>query len=717
MGGINQKPDEIDESEPAVTTATLHAPTPEQLTPFFPQLEILSLIGYGGMGAVYHARQLKLDRPVALKIILPQSAADPSFAERFSREARTLARLNHPNVVGIHDFGEFEQGYFFLMEYVAGANLRQILRNGSLEQGHSLSIVQQICEALQYAHDEGVVHRDIKPENILVDQVGRIKIADFGLARLNPYSNEHDEKQYFTLTGTNQVMGTPRYMAPEQIEASSRVDHRADIYSLGVVFYEMLTGEVPMGSFVPPSQKEAVDQRIDEVVLKAMAREPDRRYQQISSLANDINSIDPSVSPGFGAGNSLRTHDRFNVGHATNTSDFAGTVGISAMFDRDARAVAPWFANAFGPTIASSQKRAPILIITLFCILGAGLTLFPWLQTSFSSIAGSELPIDGELADGSFTNDVLQAHSTSGALSPLGQVALGSFGFAALLLLVTPIKRELPLALAVILCVVAAITTVSIAVYPMATVHSSPNVEAYKLASRALGPAYWGSLGCAVGVLFSGLIGVRYGIANRSANRVGQRHAAFVGKRPGFEVSPDAGFQGGTDLVTIYRQDVEQNHMPSLCMVCGEPSIACTNRTFEWQPKFFEELQKGNNPLSAFTKRKFRLPCPTCRKHQGQMTRFVLVCSTGWIFPVVLGACAGGVASLVDPRSQNLVNVLSSIGFLIPLAVWIALMIRLRLQQVRVISMDTDTITLDRVSWKFVKAFRDAKPSTQDHQR
>src|SRR2546423_3378140 len=216
----------------------------------FPQLELLELLGRGGMGSVYKARQKNLDRLVALKVIPPEAAKDPTFAERFQREARAMARLNHANIVTVYDFGQVGDLYYLLMEYVDGVNLRHALHASRLAPEEALAIVPQICDALQYAHDQGVVHRDIKPENILLDRLGRVKIADFGLAKMLGKSPEN-----FTLTGTQQVMGTPRYMAPEQIEKPSSVDHRADIYSLGVVFYEMLTGELPMGRFQPPSQK------------------------------------------------------------------------------------------------------------------------------------------------------------------------------------------------------------------------------------------------------------------------------------------------------------------------------------------------------------------------------------------------------------------------------------------------------------------------------
>jgi len=274
-------------------------PAPEELAKHFPQLEILELIGKGGMGAVYKARQPALDRIVALKILPPEVGTDPAFAERFTREARALAKLSHQNIVAVYDFGKtsFPDAdsdpdvardglYYFLMEYVDGANLRQLIKSGGTQPAEALAIVPQICEALEFAHGEGVVHRDIKPENILVDQKGRVKIADFGLAKLL-----QAEPVGVTLTQAGQVMGTWYYMAPEQIERPLEVDHRADIYSLGVVFYEMLTGHVPSGRFDPPSKTAQIDVRLDEVVLRALEREPSRRYQHASDVKTQVESI------------------------------------------------------------------------------------------------------------------------------------------------------------------------------------------------------------------------------------------------------------------------------------------------------------------------------------------------------------------------------------------------------------------------------------------
>ncbi len=279
-------------------------PTVAELAPMFSQLEIIELIGKGGMGAVYKARQKQLDRLVALKILPPGIGQDAAFAERFTREAKALARLNHPGIVTLYEFGMAPgttQGavplYFFLMEFVDGVNLRQLLNNGRIASREALAIVPQICDALQFAHDQGIVHRDIKPENILMDRRGRVKVADFGLAKIvggkndGPADGGYSAAGSTSITDAGKVMGTPNYMSPEQIKAPGEVDHRADIYALGVVFYQMLTGELPGKRIEPPSRKVQVDVRLDEIVLRAMEKDPERRYQQASVLKTQVETI------------------------------------------------------------------------------------------------------------------------------------------------------------------------------------------------------------------------------------------------------------------------------------------------------------------------------------------------------------------------------------------------------------------------------------------
>jgi serine/threonine protein kinase len=261
-------------------------PTPEELAALLPQYQIERLLGHGGMGAVYKGVQVALKRPVAIKLLPLEISADPAFAKRFEHEAQTLARLSHPNIVAVHDFGTTSEGHlYFVMEFVEGTDLHRMIHGPGLTPAQSLSIIIAVCEALQYAHGKGVVHRDIKPANVLVDTEGTVKVADFGLARL---STPDADSGGLTMTGT--VMGTPAYMAPEQTRGMA-VDHRADIYSLGVMLYEMLCGEIPRGVFDPPSRKVQVDVRLDEVVLKAMNSEPERRYQNTVEMKTDVDHI------------------------------------------------------------------------------------------------------------------------------------------------------------------------------------------------------------------------------------------------------------------------------------------------------------------------------------------------------------------------------------------------------------------------------------------
>ncbi|HBJ85734.1 MAG TPA: hypothetical protein DDZ88_18045, partial [Verrucomicrobiales bacterium] len=281
--------------------AAIPALTPEELSPHFPQLEILECLGRGGMGIVYKARQKSLNRLVALKLLAPERADDPQFAARFEKEAHALAALNHPNIVSVFDFGRVEPAppdsqpsalrsplYYLLMEFVDGVNLRQLLQAKRLTPKEALSIVPPVCDALQCAHDHGIVHRDIKPENLLIDKAGVVKIADFGIAKIVHSSHlaPRDDQGASVHDAATMPFGTPDYAAPEQ--SNGTADHRADIYSLGVVLYEMLTGERPKENFTPPSKRVQIDVRLDEVVLRALEARPELRYQTAAEFRTQV---------------------------------------------------------------------------------------------------------------------------------------------------------------------------------------------------------------------------------------------------------------------------------------------------------------------------------------------------------------------------------------------------------------------------------------------
>jgi len=264
-----------------------HFPSPDELGALLPKgaYQVQRIIGQGGMGAVYHAIQCSLKRPVAIKVMRRDQGQNYNFEQRFEREALAMAELNHPNIVNVFDFGEVGEDYLYIvMEYVDGADLMEVIRSGRMTQKMALTLLLQICDALQFAHNHGIVHRDIKPSNILLSSDGRVKIADFGLAKRSKVENS-----FVTLAGTG--MGTPDYAAPEQFDAKSDIDHRADIYALGVMIYQMLTGHLPRGVWKPPSERAEVVKPWDDIVRHATHADPKDRYQSAGAVKTDISSI------------------------------------------------------------------------------------------------------------------------------------------------------------------------------------------------------------------------------------------------------------------------------------------------------------------------------------------------------------------------------------------------------------------------------------------
>ncbi len=365
-------------------TAPMPVLTPEELAPHFPQLEIIECLGRGGMGVVYKARQKSLNRLVALKLLAPERADDPQFAARFEKEAHALAALNHPNIVGVYDFGQAGGFYFLLMEFVDGVNLRQLMQAKKLTPKEALSIVPPVCEALQCAHDHGIVHRDIKPENLLIDKAGVVKIADFGIAKmvgarhadaaaLNEMSDFGESR--------SQVLGTPDYAAPEQ--SNGTADHRADIYSLGVVLYEMLTGERPKENIVPPSKRMQVDIRIDEIVLRALEKTPEMRYQtavefrtQVETIKNPARAAQPEPA-------GKQSWSSWSPGQPALVREICSRMTKAERWEIFMRSTLFGLWNAgtwFAPFFACMFLPSPLGWIMGFCSLMIGLSFYPFIQ-------------------------------------------------------------------------------------------------------------------------------------------------------------------------------------------------------------------------------------------------------------------------------------------------------------------------------------------------
>ena len=276
---------------PPASRGEWQPPTPAELQGLVSNLVVESLIGKGGMGAVYRAHQPHLGRTVALKVLRPELAQDAAFVARFARESRAMARLSHPNIVALFDSGTSGGYAWMVLEYIAGATLRTVLEEGRLSPQEAMRLVPQLCAGLQYAHGQGVIHRDLKPENILIDENGQAHLADFGLAKLD------ESAELPEITQPGQVLGTLHYIAPEQLAGDAAANHRVDIYALGVLIYEMLTGNLPMGRFEPPSRRIAIDLRMDEVVLRSLERDPERRWQQVAQMTQVMEGIRNSQAP------------------------------------------------------------------------------------------------------------------------------------------------------------------------------------------------------------------------------------------------------------------------------------------------------------------------------------------------------------------------------------------------------------------------------------
>jgi serine/threonine-protein kinase len=270
----------------------------------FGAYEVLEELGSGGMGKVYRARNTTLDRLVALKTLSGFLSSDQAFVQRFLKEARVAARLNHPNIVQIYDFGHIEETHYIAMEYVDGQSLRKQLAMGRFNEHDALIVARQAVRGLAVAHAQGIVHRDIKPDNLMLTMKGEVKIVDLGIAK------RLDEDQNQTQTG--QAIGTPHYISPEQIKGQKDIDGRADIYSLGATLYHLVTGRAPYkgtsGALVmsmhltapmpdPREHEPTLSEGICRVLRKMMAKERDERYKDMIALDQDLYRVQTGETP------------------------------------------------------------------------------------------------------------------------------------------------------------------------------------------------------------------------------------------------------------------------------------------------------------------------------------------------------------------------------------------------------------------------------------
>ncbi len=268
-------------------TAAFVAPAPADLAPMFPGYEIGPLIATGGMGAVYQAVQRSLERTVALKILPHEFSADAAFCAGFEAEAKAMARLNHPNLIGVYDFGEAAGMLYIIMEYVPGKSLFHSAHGIAIDPAEVIRLISGICSGLAHAHGNGIIHRDIKPSNILLDPSANPKIGDFGLARPADHQIQEGEE----------IFGTPHYTAPEVISTPGHVDHRADIFSVGVMLHELLTGRLPADDRRSASVIAHCDPRFDAIIRRATDPIPDHRYASALEIANELQTIATTSGP------------------------------------------------------------------------------------------------------------------------------------------------------------------------------------------------------------------------------------------------------------------------------------------------------------------------------------------------------------------------------------------------------------------------------------
>ena len=326
-----------------VPNSSFTPPELDEIAALLPQFEILSFIAKGGMGAVYLAKQKSLDREVAIKILPRSFGEDEAFRSSFEAEAKSMAKLNHPNLIGIYDFGQIDGMLYIVMEMVHGSSLYHASYGKTIDQAEAGRIICEICRGLDNAHQQGILHRDIKPANILLDDQLSPKIGDFGLAR--PIGDHESDTAY----------GTPGYTAPEVVHNPSAVDESTDLYSVGAMLYELLTSKLPEKPYMPAATLVGCDTRFDDIVRKAMNGDPILRFRTAQSMVEAIEAIIDEKKP------------------ASNNSRLITSAGTAAASPQSPRPASP-------PII--TKKSSPTLrnVIIILILLGAIYGSWTWLQ-------------------------------------------------------------------------------------------------------------------------------------------------------------------------------------------------------------------------------------------------------------------------------------------------------------------------------------------------
>ncbi len=329
-------------------------PALEEMQALLPQYQFIALLGRGGMGAVYKAVQVSLEREVAIKVLPSDLCEDEeaNFVERFKNEARMMAKMKHPAIVDVYEFGETAEGLLYIaMEFIDGTDVAKMIHSqGRLPPDYALAITAHVCDALAFAHGSGVIHRDIKPANILIHRDGTVKVADFGLAK-------QSDPALSGLTKTNMAVGTPDFLAPEALIPGLPLDGRADLYAVGVMLYQMLTGELPRGMWTMPGEKLGTDPRFDAIISRAMQTDRNARYSSAWEIRRELDRI---------------VSEPFTAADAELGSNRVAAIESAPVADPTRRATIPSSPSKAMDSLRSFQGHHHWLYVCSFVICVAG---------------------------------------------------------------------------------------------------------------------------------------------------------------------------------------------------------------------------------------------------------------------------------------------------------------------------------------------------------